>query len=151
MGDQYQASNNDGEDYKEATFGFSILDTTLDVVMKNIPPSILPNFHGLATEDPDAFLFEFDTLYHSYNYNNHGYKLKLFLATLRDSTLRCFMGLVDYFITTWDDLKKFLPRKNHNYCKTRNIKENIFNVQQSEEESLEDYVETFLYNLQKTK
>jgi hypothetical protein len=30
--------------------------------MKNIPPSILPNFYGMPSEDPDAFLFEFDIL-----------------------------------------------------------------------------------------
>jgi hypothetical protein len=27
--------------------------------MKNIPPSVLPNFFGLSTEDLDAFMFEF--------------------------------------------------------------------------------------------
>ena len=51
--------------------------------MKNIPPSILPNFHGLASEDPDAFLFEFDVLCISYDYYTNAHKLKLFLTNLK--------------------------------------------------------------------
>lgn len=42
-------------------------------------------------------------------------------------------------------------KKYHDYCKTRQTKEDIFNMQQREEESLKDYVERLLYNLQKTK
>jgi len=38
--------------------------------MKNIPLSALPNFHGLSSEDPDEFLFEFDILCRSYDYVN---------------------------------------------------------------------------------
>ena len=39
--------------------------------MKNIPLSALPNFHGLSSEDPDEFLFEFDILCRSYDYKSH--------------------------------------------------------------------------------
>ena len=46
----------------ETTFGFSILDTTPNVNMKNIPLSVLPTFYGKNSEDPDTFLFEFDIL-----------------------------------------------------------------------------------------
>jgi hypothetical protein len=52
----------------ETTFGFPILDTTLNVNMKNIPLSALPTFYGKNSEDPDTFLFEFDILCRSYNY-----------------------------------------------------------------------------------
>jgi hypothetical protein len=31
--------------------------------MKNIPPSVLPNFFGMSIEDPDAFMFEFDIVF----------------------------------------------------------------------------------------
>ena len=55
--------------------------------MKNIPPSALPNFHGLSSEDPDEFLFEFDILCRSYDYISPNQKLKLFPATLKESTL----------------------------------------------------------------
>lgn len=58
----------DEEQDDEQTFGFPILDRAPKVVMKNINPSILPTFHGMSTEDPDAFLFEFDILCGSYNY-----------------------------------------------------------------------------------
>jgi hypothetical protein len=46
----------------ENEFGFPILDPTVQVQMKNIPPSTLPNFHGMVTEDPKPFLFKFDVL-----------------------------------------------------------------------------------------
>jgi hypothetical protein len=58
-----------GED-EEQTFIFLILDLAQNTNMKNINPSILPTFHGMSTEDPDAFLFEFDILCRSYNYTN---------------------------------------------------------------------------------
>jgi hypothetical protein len=62
--------------------------------MKNIPPSSLPNFHGLESEDPDAFLFEFDVLCRSYDYSTTAHKLKLFLATLKGATLDGSWALV---------------------------------------------------------
>ncbi|MCY6524861.1 hypothetical protein, partial [Actinobacillus pleuropneumoniae] len=41
---------------------FPIRETNGDMKMKNISPSALPHFHGLTTEDPDTFLFEFFVL-----------------------------------------------------------------------------------------
>ena len=38
---------------------FPIRETNGDMKMKNISPSALPHFHGLTTEDPNTFLFEF--------------------------------------------------------------------------------------------
>ena len=55
--------------------------------MKNIPLLALPNFHGLAIEDPDEFLFEFDILYRSYDYISNIQKLKAFPAALKDKAL----------------------------------------------------------------
>ena len=56
----------------ETTFGFPIIDTSAilgeEVKMKNIPPSVLPNFYGMSTEDPDSFMFEFDILCRTYGY-----------------------------------------------------------------------------------
>jgi hypothetical protein len=74
MGDQEDHNNvRHGEEEEtgnqiETTFGFSILDTTPNVNMKNIPLSALPTFYGKNSEDPDTFLFEFDILCRSYNY-----------------------------------------------------------------------------------
>ena len=83
--------NEEHED--EQTFRFPILDLTQNSNMKKINPSVLPTFHGMATEDPDAFLFEFDILCRSYNFIDDAQNLKLFLATLKDVALRWFMGL----------------------------------------------------------
>ena len=78
MGDEGRDSNASGDntnnDKLEINFGFPILDVTPNLNMKNIPPSILPHFHGLVTEDPDSFLFEFDILCRSYNYINDAQK-----------------------------------------------------------------------------
>ena len=82
----------------DQTFGFPILDLTQNVNMKNINPSVLLTFHGLSTEDPNSFLFEFDILCRRYNYVSDAQKLKLFLATLNDVSLRWFMGLGEYTI-----------------------------------------------------
>ena len=49
-------------DEEESTFKFPIQEPQEDdeIKMKNIPPSVLPNFYGMASEDPDSFLFKFD-------------------------------------------------------------------------------------------
>lgn len=39
-----------------------------DQLMKNISPSILPNFKGISSEDPDQFLFEFKVICRTYDY-----------------------------------------------------------------------------------
>ena len=119
--------------------------------MKNIPPSSLHTFYGKINEDLDTFLFELDILYRSYNYLQDTHKLKLFPATLKDSALRWFMGLGESSIRTWEDMKTTLLQKYQEYCKPRDSRNNIFKIQQLEEESLEDYLEIFIYTLHKSK
>lgn len=51
--------------------------------MKNISPSILPNFHRLRNEDPETFLFDFDVLCRAYDNLLDPKKLKLFLQLLK--------------------------------------------------------------------
>ena len=81
--------------------------------MKNIYPSILSHFHGIPSKELDSFLFEFDILCQSYNYVNDAHKLKLFHATIKDATLRWFMGLGEYTIRSWDEMKISFLRKYH--------------------------------------
>ena len=100
----------DEEQDDEQTSRFPILDRAPNVVMKNINPSILPTFHGMTTEDLNAFLFEFGILCRSYNYVDDAQKLKLFLATLKNVSLRWFMGLGEYTIRSWDKMKKHFLR-----------------------------------------
>ena len=86
-----------------STLGFPIGDLPRGVApMKNIPLSVLPNFHGLSSEDPDEFLFEFDILCRSYDYISNDKTLKLFPATLKGNALRWFRSLGGHVITTWD-------------------------------------------------
>ena len=44
------------------TLQYPIVDTAVNAPMKAIPLQHIPTFHGLTSEDPDAFLFEFDVL-----------------------------------------------------------------------------------------
>jgi hypothetical protein len=61
-----------------STLGFPIGDFPLGTApMKNIPLSALPNFHGLSSEDPDEFLFEFDILCRSYDYTTNAQKTQV--------------------------------------------------------------------------
>ena len=71
----------------QPTFSFPLPSLVINANLKNIPPNTLPKFYGLAIEDLDTFLFEFDILCHSFDCNTNSHKLKLFLATLKESTL----------------------------------------------------------------
>ena len=101
----------DEEQEDEQTFGFPILDRAPNVSKKNINPSILHTFHGMSTEDSDAFLFKFDILCRSYNYVDDAQKLKLFHATFKNASLRWFIGLGEYTIRSWDEMKKTFLKK----------------------------------------
>ena len=125
--DRNEARNNkgEGENQTEATFGFPILDTPLDVNMKIIPHSSLPTFYVKINEDLDTFLFEFDILCRSYNYLQYVHKIKLFLATLKYSTLRWFMGLGESTIRTWDDMRISFLSKYQEYSKHKYSRHDI--------------------------
>ena len=117
--DEVRNDEGEGENRTDTTFGFPILDTAQDVNMKNILSSSLPTFYGKRNEDIDTFLFEFDILCRSYNYLQDSHKLKLFPSTLRDSDLRWFMGLGEYSIRTWEDMKNTFLQKYQEYCKPK--------------------------------
>jgi len=111
--------------------------------MKNISPSALPHFHGLTTEDPDTFLFEFFVLFQTYDYAEDEQKLKLFPSTLKDATLRWFMGLLGNSITTWAQMKQAFNAKYWDYCRSKETKGEIFRITMGSDESLEDYEARF--------
>jgi hypothetical protein len=74
-------------------FEFPVHNTNGKSQMKNIITYVFPNLHGLSSEDPDTFLFEFDMLCHSYDYSSDAKKLKLFPTTLKDASLHFFVEL----------------------------------------------------------
>ena len=115
--------------------------------MNNIPLSALPNFHGLSSEDPDEFLFEFDILRRSYDYVTNDQNLKLFTATLKGNALRWFMSLGGHVITTWNQMKEMFLAQYQDYCRTREKMEELFKMVQKEDENIEDFVERLQYNL----
>ena len=121
------SSNGGGDENSLSTLGFPISDLPAGT-MKNIPLSALPNFHGLSTEDPDEFLFEFDILCRSYDYVTNAQKLKLFPTTLKGNALRWFMSLGGHVITTWDQMKEKFLAKYQGYCRTREKREELFKM-----------------------
>jgi len=88
-----------------STLQYPIVDTAANAPMKAIPLQHIPTFHGLTSEDPDAFLFEFDVLCRGYDYTTNPQKLKLFPSTLKETALRWFMGLDGGVINNWDQMK----------------------------------------------
>ena len=101
------------------TFEFPIQPPEDDAPMKNIPHLALPIFRGSTFKHPDMFLFEFDVLCNSYDYQSDAQKLKLFPTTLKDATLRWFMSLRD--IRTWNQMKDAFLAKYQEYCKTKEV------------------------------
>ena len=123
------------------TLEFPIRITLGNHPMKNIPLSALPNFHGLSSEDPNESLFKFDILYRSYDYISDIQKLKAFLATLKGKVLRWLMSLGRDNIANWNQMKQAFLKKYHEYYRAKERKEELFKMNQKEDESLEDFVE----------
>ena len=93
------------------SFGFPIVDEETNATMKNISPSVLPNFYGLKSEDPETFLFEFEVLCRTLGYLQDARKIKLFPSTLKGAALKWFMSLINSSIRTWEDMKQaFIER-----------------------------------------
>ena len=122
--------------------------------MKSIPLQNIPTFHGLTSKEPDAFLLEIDVLCRGYDYTTDPQKLKLFPSTLKGAalrwSLRWFMGLSVGTIQNWDQMKKTFLTKYQDYCQTRELKDEIFNMIAKCNETLEEYVERFQYNLKRS-
>jgi hypothetical protein len=141
-GDERVLEEHEGENEEIVpTLEFPIRTTLGNYPMMNIPLSALPNFHGLSREDPDEFLFKFDILCRSYDYVSDIQKLKVFPAMLKGKALRWFMSLGRDSITTWNQMKQAILNKYQEYCRARERKEELFKMNQKEEESLEDFVE----------
>jgi hypothetical protein len=132
-----------GEEEMVEIFEFPIRESNGETKMKNINPSSLPHFHGLVSEDPDTFLFEFVVICRTYDYTTDEHKLKLFPSTLKDSTLRWFMSLEGNSITTWDQMKNTFSERYRDYCRERDTRDEIFRMTQGPDESLEDFEERF--------
>lgn len=61
------------------------------------------------------------------------------------------MGLGLNTINTWDEIKEIFLEKYKDYCKGNDMKgDDIFRMQQKEDEILEDYVSRFLFCLRKS-
>ncbi len=130
---------------------FPIQETNGDTKMNNISPSALPHFHGLTTEDPNTFLFQFIVICQTYDYAEDEQKLKLFPSTLKDATLCWFMGLPGNNITTWAQMQHTFNNKYRDYCRSKDTKEEIFRMTMGSDESLEDNEERFQLNYKRVR
>lgn len=86
-----------------------------------------------------------------YDYTTDAHKLKLFPSTLKAQALRWFMGLRNKGITTWNTMKIEFLNKYQDYCRGREIKDEVLRMQKKEDETLEDYLEKFQFSLQCSK
>ena len=78
-------------------------------------------------------------------------KFNLFPATLKDKAIKWFMTLGTSYIRTWDDMKRVFLEKYKDYCIHHDIRNEVFKMNQKEDENLEDLVERFTYNIQTSK
>ena len=75
--------------------------------------------------------------------------MNLFPATLKDNALRWFMSLGGGTVSTWDQMKQMFLEKYQEYCNTEDKREELFKMVQKDDESMEDFVERLLYNVQR--
>ena len=136
------------KDVEVVTFEFPIRYSRGVAPTKIIPPDVLPNFHSLENEDPDVFLFQFEVLCRGYGYCANDQNLNVFPLNLKGTSLRWFMSLRGNCIQTWEDMKHVFLERYQDYCR---VNEAIFEMIQGKEESLEEYIEFFQYNLQISK
>lgn len=116
--------------------------------MKVIPPQNVPNFHGIASKDLYAFLFEFNILCWGYDYTTDPKKVKLFPSTMKGEMLLWFMGSGGGNINSWDQMKQTFLTKYQDYFQSQELEIEIFKTTFKEYENLEEYIERFQYNLQ---
>lgn len=60
------------------------------------------------------------------------------------------MGLGGGTINDWDQMKTTFLKKYQDFCRTRELKDEIFQMVAKTNETLEEYVEHFQYNLQRS-
>ena len=108
-------NNQNHNQRKTSKLDYPIIDHDANAPMKSIPSQNIPTFHGLTSEDPDAFLFEFDVLCRGYDYTTDPQKLKLFPSTLKGTTLHWFVGLGGGTFNSWDQMKKKNLNKSSNF------------------------------------
>ena len=93
------------------TFGFPIFDEDTTTTIKNISPSILPNFHWLRNDDPETFIFDFEVLCRSYDSFLDTQNLILLPTTLKDAESKWFMGLGAHSIRACEETKNVFLEK----------------------------------------
>lgn len=60
------------------------------------------------------------------------------------------MGLGGGTISDWDQMKTSFLKKYQDYCRTRELQDGIFQMVAKPNETMEEYVEHFQYNLQRS-
>ena len=61
------------------------------------------------------------------------------------------MSLGEYSIRSWEEMKIKFLKKYQDYWRTKDSRNDIFKMQQQDEESLEDFLERFIFSFQKSK
>ena len=108
--------------------------------------NLLPQFHGLAGEDPIMHLSEFHDICmcsKPSNVTEEQIKMRAFGFTLKDAARNWYYHLPTGTITTWAQLHKAFLDKYFPAKKATALKRAIANVEQADDETLYDYCERF--------
>ena len=105
----------------------------------------------MRNEDLQTFLFELEVLCRTYDYLLDLQKLKLYPETLKDGVIKWLMGLGTHTIKTWEEIKNVFFENYRYHCMPHDLKYEVFKMMQKEDESLEDLVEIFSYNIKISK
>ena len=71
----------------------------------------------------------------------------MFQVTLKDRAIKWFMSLGTNSIRSWNYMQNIFLEK----YKDHDLKEEIFRINQREDESLENLIERFMYNVKREK
>lgn len=70
---------------------------------------------------------------------------------MKNKALRWFMTLGINSIRTWDDMKRVFLEKYKNHYKHHDVRNEVFKMNQKEDENLEYLVERFTFNIKRSK
>ena len=107
---------------------------------------LLPNFHGLAGEDPYKHLKEFHVVCSSFKpqgVSEEHVKLRAFPFSLKDKAKSWLLDLPAGSVRTWNKLVKVFLEKFFTASRAANIRKEICGIRQFTGETLHEYWERF--------
>ncbi|XP_051140016.1 uncharacterized protein LOC127257623 [Andrographis paniculata] len=125
---------------------FPTLKNTVAFELKSGLIHLLPSFHGLAGEEPQKHLQEFDVVCSSMKppgVTDEQIKLRAFPFSLKDAVKDWLYYLPSGSIDTWNDMKKKFLEKYFPASRAAILRKEICGIKQKLGETLHEYLELF--------